>query len=378
MRSDNIKFNRNFVRITLTSSNALAAKHTEYAEQSLEGPLVSTVFDESPQVECPVGGTNTQLAEDQANYLVGVIASFEKAFSCNLVILLDEYEFSTAYEEKAVDRYSSMDLFAFATYTVTAEWGVISDTTDVAIPYDPKFASLFEEIENDVIWCSKKHVCQPVPKGDMFLSPKACGLLIHEFIGHMLEEDNYCHSPFSINKSLKLPSTLSVLENYQPQSLYDDMGFEIVKALELVRRGQVVSLLGEGNYRKGAIHRHPIPRMRDMLIQPGGLSELDAQLSIEDGVCVDKIDSGEMNHLTGDFSVIVSRSRRIVEGKTKDPLPKFALFFSVESFCNAEISFCSELYRTTTLCGKEGSFVPIVIRSPACCIREFERMSHHG
>lgn len=211
----------------------------------------------------------------------------------------------------------------------------------------------------------------------------AAGILFHEFLGHLLEEDYFYKSFLKLKKKHLIDKSLKVYENYNCFNKLDDLGRNVIPNLLLIYKGEVINNISSnstnilysskstGNNIQGENNLCLYPRMRHMYID-SDISKINKEKILDfvkDGIYIKKINMGEVNTFTGDFSVEVQMSYLIKNNTIVNKIEPFFLNFHIEDFKGKSI-FLSDDYKTYyNLCGKNGAIVKVAYTTPSIVIK---------
>ncbi len=225
----------------------------------------------------------------------------------------------------------------------------------------------------------------PAPAGTMpvVLSAEAGGTMVHEAIGHGLEND-LAGQGFSVyaGKIGEMVASASVsvvddptLPGKRGSYAFDDEGIPSRRNVLVENgrlRGFITDLLsaarfgGEptGNGRRQSFRHPPISRMSNTLILPGESDPADVIRRTDTGLFVVKMGGGQVNTVNADFVFEVSEGY-LLEGGEVGPPVRGALLIGNGPEVLKEIDLVgSDLGFGIGTCGKEGQGVPIADAQP--------------
>lgn len=178
-----------------------------------------------------------------------------------------------------------------------------------------------------------------VPAGEagrvsVVLAGEASGTFFHETCGHLLEADMHSLSSLplaGVGTDEPIPAGLTIHDDPTVAGMggsarFDDEGITCRRTL-LVGEGTITGflrdrrsarLLGKpatGNGRRGSYRDRPIPRLGNLFVRGGKEGAGEAIRSCEDGLLVDRIESGRVDPVTGEFRLAVRRARKIRQGR---------------------------------------------------------------
>lgn len=225
----------------------------------------------------------------------------------------------------------------------------------------------------------------PAPAGTMtvVLSSEAGGTMVHEAIGHGLENDlaGQGFSVYSGKIGSDVASSLicvvddPTIPGKRGSYRFDDEGSPSSRN-RLVERGRLNGFISDilsaakyggaatGNGRRQSFRHPPIPRMSNTLIMPGGDRPEDIISGTEKGLFVVKMGGGQVNTVNGDFVFEVSEGYLLESGRV-GPMVRGALLIGNGPAILREIDAVgSDLGYGIGTCGKEGQGVPVADAQP--------------
>lgn len=214
---------------------------------------------------------------------------------------------------------------------------------------------------------------------NILFNNKAAGVLFHECVGHFLEADNYINS--TLNSDNICDDSITVYENFNEKSEYDDMGNKIKKDVMLIKNGKINSLLTDANFSNilnchntgNAITETPdaLPsiRMRNMYVKEGMEKREKIISGITNGLYVDNISYGEVNYYSGDFFLMPSRSMLIHNGLIKESITNIPLHFNIKQFNQWKIQLCDDPITIHSLCLKMGAAKKVAFTAPSMLLQ---------
>lgn len=265
-------------------------------------------------------------------------------------------------------------------YIVNREGSLISNdfivVNDINQQVEQDFAN---EIIAAITWNDLEKHSIVIDKNDtIFLRNKAAGMIFHEFLGHLLEADNYHCSPISLSENKKVcDSNINIFENYLSTGHSDDFGNSIEKNIAIIRKGKINRVLTNQIYANilgkkdsgNAITEEPDGgsqiRMRHMYVQEGNVTVEEGLSQIKNGILIEKISMGEVNMYTGDFFLLIERAYQLVNGKEKKAISVAPLHFNFKTFAQKKILLCKDILQFASLCGKMGSVVKVDYSCPS-------------
>ncbi len=179
------------------------------------------------------------------------------------------------------------------------------------------------------------------PRGEMpviFASPSG-GFLMHEICGHLLEADHVLRgaSPFAGARGRAIASSLlnladdGSLPGMRGSTLFDDEGVA-ARRTPLVLGGTLVGYLSDrltafatdgistGNGRRQSYRDAPMPRMTNLVIDPGEESSEEILARTGRGLLVTRLGRGRVDPATGRFALAVEEGCLVENGTPGPPV----------------------------------------------------------
>ena len=225
------------------------------------------------------------------------------------------------------------------------------------------------------------------PTGTMpviFASPSG-GFLLHEICGHLLEADHILRgdSPFVAARGEAIaPASLTLADDgsirgMRGSLLYDDEGIP-ARRTPLILEGTLVGFLSDrltswatqgistGNGRRQSYRDAPMPRMTNLVIEPGSAHPDDILKETKSGLFVTRLGRGRVDPATGRFALAVEEGYRIVSGKIDAPVRGAVLHGRAADLLMAidAIGNDPKADRGAPLCVKGDQAVPFGIMQP--------------
>lgn len=239
---------------------------------------------------------------------------------------------------------------------------------------------VFQKIESMIRFHFNKKMKIDNHKNYNFLfNSQSAGIIFHEFIGHIIEADHFYKSPWLYNNTSIIDEDIIVLENYGLENRFDDFGFKINSNIEIIKDGNIVNTLdsfstsvlystkNSGNSVQGQNVPITYPRMQHMFIDSKKEKIPKEHLLhfIGNGIYIEKLNMGEVNTITGDFSVEVLNSYCIQKGEIKESIEPFFLNYDLNSLKKTPILLGTDNNTHYNLCGKNGAIVKVSYTLPS-------------
>jgi TldD protein len=229
------------------------------------------------------------------------------------------------------------------------------------------------------------------PSGPMtvVVASEAGGTLVHEAVGHGLEAD-LAREGLSVYQD-KLGQnvagpTITVLDDptlpgKRGSFLFDDEG-TASKRNVLIDRGVLKSYMNNriyanrdgvaptGNGRRESYRHRPIVRMTNTMIAPGNDDPAAILKSVDRGLYVTRMGSGQVNTVNGDFVFEVSEGFLINKGQVGDAVRGATLTGNGPAVLQTIDRIGNDLGYGIGTCGKDGQGVPVADAQPTLRIPE--------
>lgn len=215
----------------------------------------------------------------------------------------------------------------------------------------------------------------------------ASALLIHEVLGHMLEEPVTASNKqqFPIMQSTVRVSDLAGSEESYVQMIHDQEG-SIARDILLIDGGKrvanmytkmsstaLLSKVFTGHARATSIADLPITRIRNLELAKGELSYLGTVNSCRDGILVSRASSWAGVSLERNFFWIeIEAGRRIINGEVGQELTPLAITGSLRRLLETMVPLDDSLYTLSGFCLKNGQFVPVTTTTPSVFVSDAE------
>lgn len=223
-------------------------------------------------------------------------------------------------------------------------------------------------IRNEIIWNDiDKIKCENISKQWIFAA-QAAGFFFHECIGHLLEEEQFRISRYSIGDYI-FDSDIDVFENWEVDECLDDYDQTIEKKICLISNGQIRNVLtanmegGSGNACTQEPFIEPMSRMNDMYVRSNNPIE-DELDNVKDGIYIEEITCGEYNPINGEIGLSISKSYQIVSGIKTVGYKPMSILFSLNDLIGNNIDLNNKYEKIMSLCGKYGAVKKIKYNVP--------------
>ena len=224
------------------------------------------------------------------------------------------------------------------------------------------------------------------PTGELpvLFAPGAAGPLLHEAVGHSLEGDFVLEglSPFKGRVGQKVSAPCVTLGDggtapgRRSAPEHDDEGTPVSCAL-LIEQGVLRGYLTDrataqalgfpltGHARRESYRFPPMPRMRNLFVEPGPSEAEELLRSIEFGLYVVKTSGGTVEAPQGHFLVDVTQGYMVREGRMAEPVSGAKLAGTGAALLEAIDGLGNRAGSSTGSCLKAGQMVPVSESVPA-------------
>jgi TldD protein len=233
----------------------------------------------------------------------------------------------------------------------------------------------------------------PAPAGTMpvIMSNGWGGVLFHEAVGHGLEADHI--EPNSSVYAGKLGQRVAnpivtliddaTIPNHRGSYRVDDEGVAAQRTMCVVggvlegyltdrKHARALGLPTSGNGRRQSFQKLPIPRMTNLIVEPGTSTPADILGDTPSGLYVVSLGGGQVDTTSGQFVFSVTEGYLIDRGKLGAPVRGATLAgdsFSVLARVDA-IGDDFALDPGLGTCGKQGQQVPVGVGQPTLRVSE--------
>jgi len=227
----------------------------------------------------------------------------------------------------------------------------------------------------------------PAPRGEMpviFASPSG-GFLLHEICGHLLEADHVLRgaSPFAGARGRAIASPILNLADdgsvpgMRGSTLFDDEGVA-ARRTPLIIDGILVGYLSDrltafatdgissGNGRRQSYRDAPMPRMTNLVIDPGDEAYEEILKRTDRGLLVSRLGRGRVDPATGRFALAVEEGCLVEAGRKGAPVAGAVLHGSATELLPMIDAVGADPSADTgaPACIKEGQALPFGILQP--------------
>jgi predicted Zn-dependent protease len=293
----------------------------------------------------------------------------------------------------ATDRDPARDTRAFVDLTLSLGGGsdargawrqTISAARLEQLDAGPSASTLAEDL---VARSAREREGRASPRGEMpvVFAPPSGGYLLHEICGHLLEADHILRgmSPFSGARGQAIASPLLTLADdgsipgMRGSSLFDDEGVAARRTL-LVMEGTLVGYLSDrltaaatdgistGNGRRQSYRDAPMPRMTNLVIDPGQPRFDDIVAATPHGLLVTRLGRGHVDPATGRFGLAVEEGFLIESGRATAPVSGVVLRGAARELLQRidAVGCDPRADDGAPLCVKDDQAIPFGIRQP--------------
>lgn len=233
----------------------------------------------------------------------------------------------------------------------------------------------------------------PAPAGTMpvIISNGWGGVLFHEAVGHGLEADHIERNSSvyagKLGQRVANPMVTLIddatIPNHRGSYRVDDEGVAGQRTMCVVggvlegyltdrKHARALGLPTSGNGRRQSFQKLPIPRMTNLIVEPGATSPADILADTPTGLYVVSLGGGQVDTTSGQFVFSVTEGYLIDKGKLGAPVRGATLAgdsFSVLARVDA-IGDDFALDPGLGTCGKQGQHVPVGVGQPTLRVSE--------
>ena len=233
----------------------------------------------------------------------------------------------------------------------------------------------------------------PAPAGTMpvIVSNGWGGVLFHEAVGHGLEADHIERNSSvyagKLGERVAAPIVTllddATVPNHRGSFRVDDEGVAAQRTPVVVggilegfltdrKHAKALGLATTGNGRRQSFQKLPIPRMTNLLVEPGTSTPADILADTPSGLYVVSLGGGQVDTTSGQFVFSVTEGYSIERGRLGPPVRGATLAgdsFSVLARVDA-IADDFALDPGLGSCGKQGQYVPVGVGQPTLRVAE--------
>jgi len=283
-----------------------------------------------------------------------------------------------AQVERGGRRFLAEETRSGASLEALGRWG--SAGPDDLRPPDHPASELAARLRRGLEAVSSPRDEMPV----VFASPSG-GFLLHEICGHLLEADHVLRgaSPFVGARGRAIASPLlnmaddGSVAGMRGSALFDDEGVA-ARRTPLVIKGTLVGYLSDrltafatdgistGNGRRQSYRDAPMPRMTNLVIDPGAESFDEILKRTASGLLVTRLGRGNVDPATGRFALAVEEGFLIEDGRAGAPVAGALLRGTAADLLPAidAVGCDASADRGAPLCLKEEQALPFGILQP--------------
>lgn len=279
-----------------------------------------------------------------------------------------EYIVSIAIEEVLIQKCQLDNLRMGRTFYNTVTYNIVKNNRLVAsevLVFDDlninDIEIVIECIHNEISWDKKAKTKCLFLGYDWVFSAEAAGYIFHECIGHILEEELFAISGYSIGDCL-FKEKINIYENWESNQRIDDYGNDVKVNMSLISNGIIQNILS--GRRKEEINSgngftedpdfSPLARMNSMYVEMED-EKKNIVSEVEEGIYIEKISSGEYNPITGEIGLCISQMYKIVNGELTVAYEPMSVLFNINQLKKVDIEMEKKKKNTKALCGKYGA-----------------------
>lgn len=207
-------------------------------------------------------------------------------------------------------------------------------------------------------------------------APGIAGVLVHELVGHALEEDTIARgaSLLARTSGAVAPTHVRVLDDPRRGRVpfrVDDDG-EPTRPVSLLEEGRVAGTISMRGHARRASYAEPtLPRMGCTFLGVGSLRPDQVIADVREGVFVRRLEAASTDPATGIATFRVTDADRIVDGAIADPLDPFLATLGVLRALATIEAIADDLEFDTCLgtCLKHGQPLVTSVGAPTCRLR---------
>ena len=334
-------------------------------------------------------------ADTKVEDKVNLVSDMNRAARMDSRIVQSTSVYSENHKQTRVINSEGCDIQQALCYVTGYTAAVASDGKDMQQGYIP-VGGVFgaeEALKLDLVDASEQSAklalknleAEYAPSGMMavVISSSAGGTMVHEAVGHGLEADLACNgmSVYADKLGQKVASDIisvsddGTLDTKRGTILFDDEGVSAGSNM-LIENGVLKKYMTDrlysskegieltGNGRRESYRHRPIVRMTNTVIMPGSDEPDSIVKSVDKGLYVARMGSGQVNTVTGDFVFEVTEGYTIENGALKDPVKNATLIGNGPKVMQDIDMVGNDLGFGIGTCGKEGQGVPVSDAQP--------------
>ena len=214
----------------------------------------------------------------------------------------------------------------------------------------------------------------PAPDGVMpvVLAPGVAGIIVHELVGHALEEDVVSRGgSWLASRTEEVgPRGLRIVDDPRRGRVpwkIDDTG-EAVVPISLIEEGRVAQRLGKGRLRRSSFPEPPRPRMGCTFVTTGSDRAEDALIGVTSGLFVRRLEAASVDPRTGRAMFRVVDADLIRDGAIVEPVQPCLLSMTAAQALRGFDCIADDLEFDTCLgtCFKDGQPLAVSVGAPTC------------
>lgn len=214
----------------------------------------------------------------------------------------------------------------------------------------------------------------PPPEGTMpiVLAPGVAGIIVHELVGHPLEEDAVSRggSWLSGRTDEVASRILRVVDDPRRGRVpwkFDDEG-EAVVPISLLEAGRIAQRLGSGRFRRSGFPEPARPRMGCTFVTTGSATPEEALGGVERGLYVRRLEAASVDPRSGRATFRVVDADLIRDGAIADAVHACLLSMTAAQVLRGFECIADDLEFDTCVgtCFKDGQPLAVSVGAPTC------------
>lgn len=212
------------------------------------------------------------------------------------------------------------------------------------------------------------------PEGTMpvVLAPGVAGIIVHELVGHPLEDDAVLRggSWLATRTDEVAPRSLRVVDDPRRGRVpwkFDDTG-ETVAPISLIEEGRVAQRIGVGRLRRSAFPEPARPRMGCTFVTTGSATADEALQGVASGLYIRRLEAASIDPRSGRAMFRVVDADLIREGSIAEPIHACLLSMTAAQVLRGFECIADDLEFDTCLgtCFKDGQPLAVSVGAPTC------------